>query len=228
MADLILPGQGDPRWSRRRLLAAGVAGVAGLALAGCSLDNTAATDNQQNDPDAGWGGDLVSPPLSKPDVTFTTTDGKPYDIRKETAGKLTFLFFGYTKCPDQCPVYLSTLARSIDAVATGPGSAPIVLFVGIDLKRDTPKVLAAYLKTFNDSFIGLTGSEHVIAKANREVKFAPIVIEAPDKNGDYGVGHTARAIAYTPDNKAHRLYGVDVRQQDLAKDLPRLAVGTYR
>jgi protein SCO1/2 len=214
--------------TRRRFLGAGAMGLAGLALAGCSLDDGSSTDNKALDRNAPFAGDLVAPPLAMPDVTLTDTDGKPYPLREKAKGKLTFLFFGYTHCPDQCPVYLNSLARARDAVSTGPGSRPNVLFVGVDTKRDTPAVLKQYLHNIDPTFIGLTGSEKDIATANDALHFAPIEIGEPDPTGNYLVGHTSQAVAFTPDGKGHRLYGFDVRSQQFARDLPRLAEGRYK
>jgi protein SCO1/2 len=221
----------DPTWSRRRFLAsaAGATGVvvAGGTLAACGLQNGSSTDAEVGKSDSGWGGTLVSPPLAMPDVTFTTDKGEPYPLRESTKGKLTMLFFGYTNCPNQCPVYLNTVARARAAIGSGPGSVLTVLFVGIDLKRDTPTALRTYLNNIDSTFVGLTGTQDVIDKASSDLHFAPPVIATPDKNGNYYVGHTAQAVAYTPDNLGHRLYGYDVRREELVHDLPRMAKGAF-
>lgn len=218
-------------WSRRRFLAGTVAtaGASALALAGCNTERAGSPDGARRGGDgARFAGSLVDPPFEKPDVTFTTMDGEPFPFRSATAGQLTFLFFGYTNCPDQCPVYLQSLARARDAVGSGPGSRPQVLFVGVDIARDTPKQLKTYLSRIDPTFIGLTGTEDVIAKANAAVKFPPIEIGQPDADGEYLVGHYSKAVVFTPDDEGHRLYGFDVRQQQFAADLPRLARGDYR
>lgn len=222
-------GADNSTWNRRRFLGATAASAAGLALAGCSLGNGSSQDNSSaTNPKASFGGSLVDPPLAKPDVTLTTVDGKPFPFREATKGKLTLLFFGYTHCPDQCPVYLNTLARAREAIGTGPGSRPQALFLGVDRKRDTPEVLKTYLKAIDPTFIGLTGSEQAIAAANAAMHFPPIEIGPPDANGDYEVGHYGQAVAFTPDDKGHRLYGYDVRRAQFIADLPRLAEGRYR
>jgi protein SCO1/2 len=216
---------GEPVWTRRRFLGAAGLGVPALVLAGCSSDGTAAPDTTRR-PE--WGGELVEPGLAKPDVTLATTDGKPFPFRAATDGNLTLLFFGFTNCPDQCPIWLSSVAMAKEKIGSGPGSDPQVLFVGVDVARDTPEVLDEYLARIDESFIGLTGTEAQIAAANRALYFPSITIGSPDENGDYEVGHYGRAAAFTPDNLAHRLYGYDVRPADLARDLPRLAAGTYQ
>lgn len=217
---------GDQGWTRRRFLT--VAGVAGasVAVVGCgSSDGSPTTDTKAP---AAWGGELVEPGLTKPDVTLATTDGKPFDFRAATEGKLTLLFFGFTNCPDQCPIWLNSVARAKEQVGTGPGSDPQVLFVGVDVARDTPEVLDEYLNRIDPAFVGLTGTESAIAAANKALHFPSITIASPDANGDYEVGHYGRAAAFTPDNLAHRLYGFDVRSTELARDLPLLAAGTYK
>lgn len=206
----------DPQsrtWSRRRVLMAGAAGAAAVFTGAC-------TSTKRPEP---FGGSVLDPPYSKPDVTLETMNGDPFPFREATKGKLTLLFLGYTHCPDQCPVWLNTVARAREAIGSGPGSRPLVLFVGIDLKRDTPAVLKQYLGRIDETFMGLTGSRAQIDDLIDSLHFAPLMIGKPDANGDYDVGHYSRSIAYSPDNQGHRLYSFDVTQAELVHDLPRLA-----
>lgn len=225
-----MEGDGTERHlSRRRFLTMGAAVSAGVALAGCSLSRGASSDTSAQDEETGnWSGTLLSPPLPKPDVTFTDFNGKPFPFRAATEGKLTLLFFGYTHCPDVCPVTLNTLAGAREGIGTGPGSSPQVLFVGVDVARDTPAVLKEYLGNIDDTFIGLTASEHVIAQAIRTVKGAPVQIEEADADGEYAVGHPAQITVFTADDKGHRIYPAGVRQAEWVRDLPRLDEGRYR
>lgn len=215
-----------PTWTRRRFLATTAAGTAATAfLAACGSEQTPTSAAKES---SKWGGDLVDPGLAKPDVTLTTTDGKPFPFREATKGKLTLLFFGFTSCPDQCPIWLNSLARAREQIGSGPGSDPQVLFVGVDVQRDTPEMLDEYLARVDPTFIGLTGPESAIAAANKALYFPPITIGSPDATGNYEVGHYGKAVAFTPDNLGHRLYGYDVRSTQLAHDLPLLAAGIYQ
>lgn len=220
----------DAAWSRRRFLGAAATGLAASALVGCSLDQSGGSnEDKASTAKARWAGELQSPPLQKPTVTLTDMNGEPFPFRERTAGKLALLFFGYTSCPDVCQVTLSLLANAIDAIGSGPGSDPMVLFVGVDVARDTPEKLRTYLGNFNPSFLGLTGAEKVIAQANREMFLPPIVIEEPDDNGNYVVGHGSQVFAFTSDDVAHRYYPGDrVRQSQWEHDLPLLDKGIYR
>ncbi|MEO6627572.1 MAG: SCO family protein [Aquihabitans sp.] len=214
--------------SRRRLLGFGAAAAAGAALSACGLDR-ASTPDKAADLNAGWGGTLLDPPLfTKPEVTLTDFDGKPFPFVESTGGKLTVLFFGYTNCPDVCPVYLQTMARALESIGPGPGSRPQVLFVGVDVARDTPDVLKAYLGKIDPTFIGLTGSEHDIAGAITHMKMPEVQIGEAAPDGSYEVGHPSQVSVFTRDNKCHRIYPSNVRQQQWAQDLPRLDVGVWK
>lgn len=226
----------DLDWTRRRFLTAmgGVSTAALLSACGSDASNGSngsdGSDGSEpaSSPVDTWGGSLIEPPLDKPDVTLQTTDGQPFPFRDATDGKLTLLFFGYTNCPDMCPIWLSTVARAREEIGTGPGSDPQVLFVGVDVARDTPEVLDTYLARIDPTFIGLTGTEAAIAKANDALFFPSIAIGPSEEAGAYEVGHYGRAAAFSPDNTAHRLYGYDVRVEQLLHDLPLLAKGTYQ
>jgi len=224
----------DPTaWSRRRFLGATVtaSGLAVAGLAGCSLSQASthdpSVDTGEKKP---WGGEVDEQGLAKPDITLTDMNGEPFPFVEKTKGKLALLFFGYTNCPDVCPVTLSSLARALDKIGTGPGSDPMVLFVGVDTARDTPEQLKTYLGRINPAFLGLTGTDHQIADANKQVFNPPITLEPPDANGEYAVGHMSKVFAYSPtDDLAHRYYNGDkVRPQTWVQDLPRLAKGQFQ
>lgn len=219
--------------SRRRLfgLAAGAIAAGALVATGCSDMNRGASVDRGDtgaDTRGNWGGNLFEPPLDKPDVTFTDLDGDPFDLREKTADQLSLLFFGYTSCPNECPIYLSTLASARESIRSGPGSRPQVLFVGVDTARDTPEAMRTYLDNIDSTFIGLTASPEVIDDALGQLMLPGVALDEPDDAGNYIVGHPSRAIAFTPDNVAHRMYGYDTRQTQWVRDLPLLAQGKWQ
>lgn len=212
--------------TRRQLLALGAAGAAALSLDACG-GSSDARQKITADPDDGWAGTLLDPPFPKPDAQFTDFNGKPFLFVEATKDRLTVLFFGYTNCPDVCPTYLNTMAAARRIMGSGPGSEALTLFVGVDVARDTPPVLKQYLGNIDPTFVGLTGTEKEIDSAIRQLKLPPTEIGQPDSDGNYAVGHPARVFVFSPDNKAHRLYTSDVRAQEWAQDLPRLASGKW-
>ncbi len=212
---------GRPGGGPRIGLVAALVAVVALAMgAGAFLasqrddgDTTTAADDRE-----AWQGVLLAEPQPRPDFTLTDTSGQPFDFRAETQGKLTLLFFGYTHCPDVCPIHMANLSAAL----AQPGMPdPIVVFVTTDPERDTPERLRSWLDNFDPDFIGLTGTREEIAAAERAAGVAGSIVPT-DTSGDYEVGHAAQIIAYTPDDLAHLHYPFGVRRQDWQADLPRM------
>lgn len=168
-------------------------------------------------------GVLLAAPLAKPQLTLTATDGTPFDFRQATDGFVTLLFFGYTNCPDVCPVHLSNLGAVLPELDPQVAERIKVVFVTTDPRRDTPAVLRSWLDHFSTRFLGLTGDSGAIAQAQATLKLAPAVIErATASDTGYAVGHSALVVAFTADNQAHVVYPYGTRQEDWAHDLPAL------
>src|SRR5208283_5387511 len=84
-------------------------------------------------------------------------------------GKVVVMFFGYTQCPDVCPLTMADLATVMKEL--GPDADRLqVLFVTLDPERDTPHVLSAYVPAFDRRFLGLYGSPDETASVAREFK----------------------------------------------------------
>src|SRR5215468_3726367 len=118
-------------------------------------------------PGATYRGGLVTPPLSKPRFTLTDTAGAPFEFWKKTLGHVTLLFFGYTRCPSECPLHMANIATGLQTMPGGLAGQVKVVFVTTDPARDSPPVLRAWLDHFDERFIGLTGSEAEIELAEK-------------------------------------------------------------
>ena len=171
-------------------------------------------------------GGLVTPPLPKPRFTLTDTFGAPFDFWRETDGYVTLLFFGYTRCPDECPLHVANIAQGLKKLPAGAGDRVKLVFVTTDPARDTPKVLRAWLNQFDKRFIGLTGSQAAI-DAVQAAAMVPVATKTARAGDDYAVGHANFVLAYTKDNLAHVIYPGGVTQQDWAHDLPQLVNETW-
>lgn len=99
----------------------------------------------------------VLPAETAPDFTLTDQDGKPFEL-SSLHGDEVILFFGYTHCPDVCPTTLSNLARIYRELGSAAQKVRVV-FITVDPQRDTAPVLRRYVRLFNPTFIGLTGSQ---------------------------------------------------------------------
>lgn len=205
-----------------RPLAAALVPIAAASIVACGGSGA------QRSPDA-LRGVRIAPAIAKPDVRLTTTSGRAFDLRDETAGKVTLVFFGYTHCPDVCPVHMTNLAAVLPKLPDSVRERVRVVFVTTDPERDTPAVLGRWLAGFDRTFVGLRGSDADVERLERALRVAPAVREqrAPGDTA-YSVGHAAQAVAFTPDDSARVMYPFGTRQADWANDLPLLVSGAWR
>jgi len=162
------------------------------------------------------------PPLELPDVTLTDTEGRPFRLRQQTAGKVTLLYLGYTHCPDVCPTHMADVARAMDALPEPTASQVSVVFITTDPERDTPGALREWLDLFDSRFVGLTGTREEINRAQSLLGVNP-ASKTDLGGGNYAVNHAAFVMAFTPeDQKASLVYPADMSWEDYAADLKAL------
>lgn len=198
-----------------------------LALVGAACtsdgDGDEASDDATEQAAGGDGsvfaGREMPQPTPKPEFTLTDTSGAPYDFATETEGQVTYLYFGYTHCPDICPVHLAQLAAVLDAPGA-PANATVV-FVTVDPERDTPEVVRDYLDSFDAGFVGLTGTPEELEAAQIAAGVTPAIKEGTGE--DYTMGHAGQVIAYAPNGLNYTQYPFGTRQSEFAEDLPILA-----
>lgn len=179
------------------------------------------SDEKATAPDApSYVGRPIDPARARPDFVLTGTDGQPYDFRAETAGKLTFLFFGYTNCPDVCPISMATLTESLSDLNRIGAK---VVFVTTDPSRDTPERLTQWLANFPVQVVGLTGTADQLEAAQKAAGVTAAIAEAPDAKGNYTVGHSAAMNVYTPDDLQHLSYPAGTVKSEWMADIPRIA-----
>ena len=131
------------------------------------------------------------------------TQGKPFSWRAER-GRAVLVFFGYTHCPDVCPLTLSALRQSLDRM--GPLRRNVqVIFVSLDPIRDTPAVLHAYLNAFIPGAVALRGSLRDVAQSASEWGISWRRVNAAD--GNYWIDHTAAVTLVGPQGHLRARYG---------------------
>jgi protein SCO1/2 len=172
-------------------------------------------------------GGLVNPPLPKPKFVLTDTSGSSFDFQARTRGYVTLLFFGYTHCPDMCPLQMHMIAEALKQLPAASAKQFKVVFVTTDPGRDTSQVLRTYLDGFDKTFIGLTGTQAAgrCGPDRRTSSRGDEIGVRPD--GNYDVGHAAFVVAYSKDGFAHVIYPIGVKLQDWVHDLPELAADTW-
>jgi protein SCO1/2 len=198
--------------------------IAAVSLAGCASSGGSASqqpselnDNPGNGTYHGIGLDPAQP---RPSFTLTDTSGQKFAFGRKTGGHPTFLFFGYTNCPDVCP---TTMVDIRDALAKQPTSLQkdtYVVFVTTDIKHDTAPVMKQWLANFahgiSAHIVGLRGTQDEIdaAQAASRIPLAE----------DDGRTHSALALLYGADDYARVEYTQSNNESDLmAHDLPLVA-----
>jgi protein SCO1/2 len=210
-----------------RLLAAV---LAVLLLAGCAEDGStsgqpAASSAPGSSPTAapspsasGYFGEVRAEPVPATPFTLTDQDGNPFRFPRDADGEVVLVYFGYSHCADICPGTLAGMAVALREVPASVRDQVDVLFVTVDPARDTPEALAEYVPLFSKDFVGLTGTEEEIQAVLASFGLPPATTYDLG-GGEYGVGHPAGVLAFTPDGYAHLEYPfgttVEMWQHDL-------------
>jgi len=124
--------------------------------------------------------------------------GEPF-TEKRLKGKWSFVFFGYTHCPDICPTTMSILKQVNNALKDKHQLASDiqVIFVSVDPQRDNPETLKKYIAFFNPKFTAVTGYADPLAKFSRQFG-AAYINEATDASNNYLVSHTSSIFLVDP------------------------------
>ncbi len=141
----------------------------------------------------------------------TTLIGGPFSLIDQTGKRVTeadfrgrymLVFFGYTFCPDVCPVELQSMSAALDMLDQKTAAKVTPVFITIDPARDTVAVMAAYVKAFHPRLIGLTGTAEEIAAAARayRIYYQKAAAEAADDDS-YLMDHSAIVYLMGPDGK---------------------------
>jgi len=174
-----------------------------------------------------WHESEMVPGLGRSVVNGQATVGGPFHLTDQNGkpvsdadfhGRYMLIYFGYSFCPDVCPTTLSIIAQALDKM--GADSARIVpIFITVDPARDTPKVLADYMKAFGPRFVGLTGNDAEVKAVEKEYRV--YAAKRPLENGNYGMDHSSVIYLMGPTGKMVSFYDEAISPDDLAKDLKK-------
>ncbi|GAA4795555.1 SCO family protein [Streptomyces ziwulingensis] len=212
---------------KKTFAAAALLAAASLTLSACGSGDDSGTPVSvvSEDPAARKAATVLDQPFEKPDLVLTDTSGEKYDLREETAGRPTLIYFGYTNCPDVCPLTMNNIAVAKKQLSKAQQDALRVVFVTTDPERDTPAALGKWLKGIDSQVVGLTGDFDTIQAGARALG---ISIDPPskDKNGKIVSTHGTQVIAFSPKTDGgYLLYGEDATVDDYTKDLPSIVKG---
>lgn len=170
----------------------------------------------------GWYGIPLEVERTLPDATLRTTDGRPFTLDAELRGTPTLLFFGYTSCPDICPIHLASIASAMQQTRTGYDALRVV-FVSVDPERDTPARIDEFLGHFDDRMLGLHADLTVVEDALAQLDLPGPIVEGPDPRGEGDlIGHPAQVIGFDAAGEARRVWPFGTRRADWVEDIPRI------
>lgn len=163
-------------------------------------------------------GESVTQPRPKA-LTFTDHTGRAVSER-EFSGHYMLVFFGYTHCPDVCPANLAIMSAALRTLGSA-AEAVQPLFITFDPVRDTPEVLAEYVRHFHPRLTGLTGSRDQIAAAARSygVLFEKDEDEDGAETSDYSLRHTALTYLIGPDGKGVASFDHGSNPKEMAAEI---------
>ncbi len=144
-------------------------------------------------------------PLALPAVRLTDEHGGEFST-DDLAGDFTFVFFGFTNCPDICPITLQTLANVNVELSTRNLARPRVLFVSVDPERDTPTQIERYLGNFSADFKGVTGNPQALEPLTAALG---VFVERHQHAGTeaYSVTHNSTVYLIGPEAELIAVFG---------------------
>jgi protein SCO1/2 len=197
-----------------------------MLLAGCSSapsSSTALTAQGLTRGADGWYGMPLTVERSLPDVTLLDEAGMPFQLVDDLLGTPTLLFFGYSSCPDICPIHLAAIASAMQQTRTRYDQVQVV-FVSVDPERDTPERITEFLGYFSSRMIGLHAELDVVVDTLAQLNLPGPVIEGPDPRGQGDlIGHPAQVIGFDAAGRALRVWPFGTRRSDWVSDIPRIA-----
>ena len=164
-------------------------------------------------------GATINPPLPVPDFSLETANGESFRL-SDQKGKIVLLFFGYTSCPDVCPITLGTFKQVYDRLGADTQNVRFVMITA-DPARDTPDKVAAYAARFNPEFIGLSGSRDKLEAVWKELG---VFVEKQDSGSAAGylVSHTASVYVLDQSGRLLMTWPYGTSAIDMANDLTQI------
>jgi protein SCO1 len=147
---------------------------------------------------------------------FTLTDQHGAEVTEQDfAGRYMLVYFGYTYCPDICPLSLANMTRAVDLLSPDQADQVVPIFITVDPERDTVNQLAEYAPLFHPRLVALTGSPEAIKAAAQayRVYFAKA---GKDGTDDYLMDHSTFIYLMGPDGRYVRHFAHNAAPEEIA------------
>lgn len=205
-------------------VAALLSGVMAALWTGTS-DTTAAVSGEANDTElAAIQSKLANTVLLPEDFLqvpgFSLLDGDGNEITEAVfEDTWSLVFFGFTHCPDVCPITLSVMNSVVHTLAKQNTIDPMqVVFVTVDPHRDTPDIVGSYVDYFNPAFIGITGSQGDIQAFTSSMGIVAAFTANDDDPENYSVDHTASMLMIDPHGRVRAKFNAPHEAETIVAD----------
>ena len=137
-------------------------------------------------------------------------------------GKVLLVFFGYTSCPDICPITLITIRNALEDLEPNEVEKVQPLFISVDPERDTLKGLKQFLKFFHSSFVGLTGSDEELKVVAKKFGSAYMRDALSDSAADYLIAHSGYVYLMDQQGRTRALYRTSNKADEMVEGIRKL------
>jgi putative copper export protein len=224
----------------RLVIAEAALGVLILAVVGALAGTVPPRGSDGYEP-AGF---VFNPPLEAPAIRAALPDGRTFDLAAEQ-GNVVLVFFGFTNCPDFCPVTMSRWARVRELLGDDAARTRF-LFVSVDAERDSPEIAYDYVRRFDESFVGMAPDSADLVRIESGFFLRSMRMEPAGDSGDpaahppghdmaahspaaanappspYDVMHSTRFFLIGPEGTVRIMYAHDAAAEDVATDIRRI------
>lgn len=178
------------------------------------------TTVSRNDPPSVMNATLLPEPKAIADFALFDDQGMAFD-RAALRGRWTLLFFGFTHCPDVCPLTLQQLASARDELLQqGQAPLPDIVFISVDPDRDSQATLAAYVSHFGEGIRGASAELPALQQFTSDLGI--FFRREPGPMESYQVSHSAAVLLVNPRGELHAILSAPQNFAALVNDLPIL------
>ena len=148
---------------------------------------------------------------------------KPFKL-SDMSGQWNLLFFGYTHCPDICPITMSTMKQTqqhLEQNKSAISNQIKYVFISVDGERDTPAHLNQYIGYFGDSFTGATGNKSQVDSLATQLGI-PYAIAPHEPGESYLVSHTGSLFLISPEGKLASIFQMPFTAEEISERLQNI------
>ena len=185
-----------------------------LIIANCSAKQSVNIDNEKNEFST-----VLDTPMILSDFNLTADDGTIFNL-ETLKGQWNLLFFGYTHCPDVCPLTLHQLGQAKKALNESMQNSLNIIMISVDPDRDSTEILHQYVNSFNQKVIGATGTINEINKLTSQLGIFHMANKEEGQN--YSVSHSAAVVMINKNAEFHAVFSAPHSTEKFITDLPKI------